>query len=111
MANASVIITFVGILLAVLVVLPNLYSAIHSLLTSQSIKRKLKVNGIETLSTTSSMVAGTVEVSLPRFNITPLDREEDPDYWKANAHPSHLKGASWTLFNWNCLVALSAPVQ
>ena len=104
MPNATDIITYIGVPLAVLGVLPILYTAFHSLLTLQNIKRKLKSNGVETLSTASSLMSGIVEVTLPRYVITPLDRDEDPGYWNANSRPSNLRGASWTLFNWNYLV-------
>ncbi|MCJ1280360.1 hypothetical protein MMC21_008187 [Puttea exsequens] len=50
-------------------------------------------------------MSGVVEVSLPRFSITPLDRQEDAElYWGLNPKASTLKGGSWTIFNWNGLV-------
>ena len=49
-------------------------------------------------------MSGIVEVSLARFSITPLDRDEDPEYWKLNPYASTLKGGSWTIFNWNRLI-------
>ena len=104
MPNASDVITYIGIPLAVLGVLPILYTAVNSLLTLQNIKRKLRVNGVKTLATTSSLMSGVVEVSLPRYSITPLDREEDAEYWKMNPYTTSLKGGTWTIFNWNCLI-------
>lgn len=48
-------------------------------------------------------MSGVVEVSLPRFSITPLDRD-DPEYWAPNPKPSTLSGGTWTCFNWNALI-------
>ena len=49
-------------------------------------------------------MSGVVEVALPRYSITPLDRDEDPEYWKLSRRPSGLMGGTWTKFNWNCLI-------
>ncbi|KAL2043745.1 hypothetical protein N7G274_003264 [Stereocaulon virgatum] len=104
MPSASDIVTFIGIPLAVLGVLPILYTAINSLITIRRIQRTLHRNGLHQAITRGSLMSGIVEVSLPRFTITPLDREEDPEYWTLNPKSSTLKGGSWTLFNWNCLI-------
>lgn len=103
MANASDIITFIGVPLAVLGVLPIIYTALNSLLTVQNIKRKLKQNGLQPLAITSSLMSGIVEVTLPRFSITPLDRDEDPEYRQLNPNATKLRGGTWTIFNWNRL--------
>ena len=104
MASVSDIITYIGIPLAVLGVLPIIYTRITSLITLRSIKHKLETDGVKPLSITSSLMSGVVEVTLPRFSITPLDRDEDPEYWKLSRRPSGLQGGTWTTFNWNCLV-------
>ena len=104
MPNASDIITFIGVPLAVLGVLPIIYTAINSLITIRKVQQALRRNGLSEASTRSSLMSGIVEVSLPRFSITPLDRDEDPEYWKLNPNASTLKGGSWTVFNWNCLM-------
>ena len=104
MPNASDIITFIGIPLAVLGVLPILYTAINSLITIRRIQRTLHRNGLHQAITRGSLMSGIVEVSLPRFSIIPLNREEDAEYWTLNPSPSSLKGGSWTLFKWNCVV-------
>ena len=104
MPNASDIITYIGIPLAVLGVLPIIYSAINSVITIRKVQQALRRNGLSEASTRSSLMSGIVEVSLPRFSITPLDREEDGEYWKLNPNASTLKGGSWTIFNWNCLI-------
>lgn len=77
MPNASDITTFIGNPLAVLGVLPILYTAINSFITIRPIKRRLHRNGLHEAHTRGSLMSGIVEVSLPRFNIRPLDREED----------------------------------
>ena len=104
MPNATDIITYIGVPLAVLGVLPIIYTAINSVITIRKVQQALRRNGLSEASTRSSLMSGIVEVSLPRFSITPLDREEDPEYWKLNPNASTLKGGSWTIFNWNCLI-------
>ncbi|KAH8697911.1 hypothetical protein BGW36DRAFT_176886 [Talaromyces proteolyticus] len=104
--SATDIITYVGIPLAVLGVLPILYSFIRAILTQRSICRTLKHHGLlDSAITRGSLMAGTVEVELPRCTITPLDRDLDAEYWKLNAQQaSLLKGGSWSIFHWNRLV-------
>lgn len=104
MPNASDIITYIGIPLAVLGVLPILYTAINSLITIRRIQATLIRNGLSEAITRGSLMSGIVEVSLPRYSITPLDREEDEEYWELNPRPSSLKGGTWTAFHWNCLI-------
>ena len=104
MPTATDIITYIGIPLAVLGALPIIYTAINSLVTIRRVQQALRRNGLSEASTRSSLMSGIVEVSLPRFIITPLDREADPEYWQINPKASTLKGGSWTIFNWNCLV-------
>ncbi|KAL8799292.1 MAG: hypothetical protein Q9182_005996 [Xanthomendoza sp. 2 TL-2023] len=52
-------------------------------------------------------MAGFVEVSLPRFSITPLERTQD-EYWTEAARPSNLRGGTWSIFNWNQLITSHA---
>lgn len=107
MTNASDIITYIGIPLAVLGVLPILYTAINSIITIRKIKQSLRQNGLLEATIRSSLMSGVVEVTLPKFSVTPLDREEDAEYWKLNRRPSTLKGGTWTIFNWNLLITES----
>ncbi|EED17168.1 conserved hypothetical protein [Talaromyces stipitatus ATCC 10500] len=103
--SATDIITYVGIPLAVLGVLPILYSFIRAILVQRSIRRTLYRHGLlESSITRGSLMEGIVEVELPRCTITPLNRDEDPEYWKLNSHQVFLKGGSWSVFNWNTLV-------
>ncbi len=103
MASATDIVTFIGVPLAVLGVLPILYTVINSLFTLRRISQKLKANGFSSAKARAPILSGIGEVSLPRYSITPLERE-DPKYWNLNPKPSNLKGGTWTFFNWNCLV-------
>lgn len=105
MANASDIITYVGVPLAVIGVLPIFYTFLNSYLTIRNITRCLRRNGLDNdgATTRGSLLSGVVEVALPRVSITPLARE-NPDYWAPNPRPSSLPGATWTCFNWKALV-------
>lgn len=102
MADASNIITYIGIPLAVLGVLPIFYTFTNSFFTLRNIKRSLRRCDLEA-TTRGSYMGGVIEVSLPRFSITPLDRTED-EYWTQSVKPSLLKGGSWSIFNWNQLI-------
>lgn len=103
--SATDIITYVGIPLAVLGVLPILYSFVRAILIQRSIRRTLHRHGLlDSSITRGSLMEGIVEVELPRCTITPLDRDEDTEYWKLNSHQVFLKGGSWSVFNWNTLV-------
>ncbi|KAL8817881.1 MAG: hypothetical protein Q9223_003362, partial [Gallowayella weberi] len=106
MADASDIITYIGVPLAVLGVLPIFYTFINSFFTLRNIKRTLRRCGLEAI-TRGSFMAGFVEVSLPRFSITPLERTQD-EYWTEAARPSNLKGGTWSIFNWNQLITSHA---
>lgn len=102
MANATDIITYIGVPLAVLGVLPIFYTFLNSYVTIRNITRSLRRNGLAA-TTRGSLMSGVVEVSLPRFSIAPLDRD-DPAYWARNPTPSGLRGGTWTVFQWNTLV-------
>ncbi|KAI4170203.1 MAG: hypothetical protein LQ346_008887 [Caloplaca aetnensis] len=102
MANASDIITYIGVPLAVLGVLPIFYTFTNSLFTLRNIKRSLRKCGLEA-TTRGTYMGGVIEVSLPRYSITPLDRTEH-EYWTQGTRQSILKGGTWTVFNWNQLI-------
>lgn len=102
MATATDIITYIGVPLAVLGVLPIFYNFINSFFTLRNVKRSLRRCGLEA-TTRGSFLAGFVEVSLPRFTITPLERSEE-EFWTDNSTPSLLKGGTWTVFHWNRLI-------
>lgn len=102
MASAVDIITYVGIPLAVLGVLPTIYTAWKSFLTLRQITRSLHSNGVGAI-TRSALLSGIVEVEIPRRSIIPLDRS-DPKYFGLRDGPSRLKGGTWTLFEWKEMV-------
>ena len=78
--ESSDIITYIGIPLAVLGVLPILYPTINSLVTIHEVKQSLRHNGLFEATTRSGLMSGIMEVTLPILSITPLDREEDAEY-------------------------------
>jgi len=102
MSSAVDIITYVGIPLAVLGVLPTLYTCLKSLFTLRSIRRMLDENGVSAI-TRSSLLSGIIEIEIPRKSIIPLDRF-DPPYFELSYTPSHLRGGTWTIFNWKEMV-------
>ncbi|KAL2821226.1 hypothetical protein BJX63DRAFT_443655 [Aspergillus granulosus] len=105
MVDAPDIITYVGVPLAVLGVLPIFYTCIRSILALRSIRHVLKINGLaETAITRGSLMSGIIEVEIPRRRITPFDRELDREYWSLNPHPISLPGGSWATFSWNQLL-------
>ncbi|KAK2749834.1 hypothetical protein FQN57_005248 [Myotisia sp. PD_48] len=104
-ASPSDIITYIGVPLAVLGVLPIIYTCLRALLVLRSIRKALARNGhSDSAITRGSMMSGVVEVELPRCTITPLDRDYDDEYWKLNPNRSLLEGGSWSFFHWNCLI-------
>jgi hypothetical protein len=102
MPSAVDIITYVGIPLAVLGVLPTLYTCLKSILTLRQIRRTLDENDISAI-TRSSLLSGIIEIELPRKSLAPLDRW-DPAYFAINDKHSLLKGGSWTVMCWRELV-------
>jgi hypothetical protein len=102
MASAVDIITYVGIPLAVLGVLPTIYTAWKSFLTLRQITQLLHGNGVTAI-TRSALLSGIVEVEIPRRSIIPLDRS-DPKYFGLRETPSRLKGGTWMLFEWKEMV-------
>ncbi|ORX94286.1 hypothetical protein BCR34DRAFT_580049 [Clohesyomyces aquaticus] len=111
MPSAVDIITYIGIPLAVLGVLPTIYTCLKSFLTLRAITRTLHRNGVVAL-TRSSLLSGIVEIEIPRKSISPLDRH-DPEYFASNdtwmgkgrgggggKGRSTLRGGGWTAFNW-----------
>ncbi|KAL3488068.1 hypothetical protein BJX62DRAFT_253551 [Aspergillus germanicus] len=105
MVGAPDIITYVGVPLAVLGVLPIFYTCIRSILALRSIRHVLKTNGLASTSITrGSLMSGIIEVEIPRRRITPLSRDDDPEYWTLNPHTISLPGGSWAKLNWNELL-------
>ncbi|KAK5065187.1 hypothetical protein LTR84_001024 [Exophiala bonariae] len=100
MANASDIITYVGVPLAVLGVLPILYTFMLAVLTQRRIRASLLHHGHKPVSTTrpndgfmirSSPMTSLIEVELPRYTIAPLERNNN-DYWKNTGDGQEVEG-------------------
>jgi hypothetical protein len=94
------IITYIGIPLAVLGVLPILYNTVATLAALSKIKRMLRHSKLTAL-TRSDVVNRVIEVELPRYAVTPWDRfNQKAEYWQLTRQPSEIPGGSWTKFNW-----------
>ncbi|KAI4861268.1 hypothetical protein F4820DRAFT_434331 [Hypoxylon rubiginosum] len=104
------IITYIGIPLAVLGVLPILYNTVATLAALSKVKRMLR-HGRLTALTRSDVVNRVIEVELPRYAVTPCDRFTDTElYWRPSRQPSFIPGGSWTTFNWRTR-AIGAKTQ
>ncbi|KAK8023116.1 hypothetical protein PG991_006997 [Apiospora marii] len=98
--TATDIITYIGVPLAVLGVLPILYNTIATLAALSKIKRMLRHSKLTAL-TRSDVVNRVIEVELPRYAVTPWDRfNQRTEYWQLSRQPSQIPGGSWTTFNW-----------
>lgn len=94
------VITYIGVPLAVLGVLPILYNTVFTLAALSKIKRMLRHSKLTAL-IRSDVVNRVIEIELPRYAVTPWDRFNDrAEYWTLSRHPSSIPGGSWTTFNW-----------
>lgn len=94
------IITYVGVPLAVLGVLPIMYNTFLTLVNASKIKRMLRRSRLTAL-TRSDVVNRIIEIELPRYAVTPWDRfQHRQEYWTLSRNPSSIPGGSWTTFNW-----------
>ncbi|KAF9876206.1 hypothetical protein CkaCkLH20_06149 [Colletotrichum karsti] len=98
--SSADIITYIGVPLAVLGVLPILYNTVATLAARSRILRMLRHARLTAL-TRSDVVNRVIEVDLPRYAVTPWDRfDHREEYWALSRHPSSIPGGSWTTFNW-----------
>ncbi|KAH8201811.1 hypothetical protein TruAng_003985 [Truncatella angustata] len=99
------IITYIGVPLAVLGVLPILYNVVRTTSVYFMVKARLKPsrNLDKDIELTNDYFGGEVEVRLRTFRVMPLKRE-DPLYWKIS-NQQQLTGGSWGIFNWRYLPA------
>jgi hypothetical protein len=74
-ASATDIITYIGVPLAVLGILPILYTCVKVLITLEKIKHELRRHG-STAAARSNLMSGIVEIELPRYSLQPLPRED-----------------------------------
>ncbi|RMZ89286.1 hypothetical protein DV736_g3484, partial [Chaetothyriales sp. CBS 134916] len=93
MASATDIITYIGVPLAVLGVLPILYTFILAIFTRRRIRHLLLSHGHKPLSTRqpddgfairSSPMTSLIEIELPQYTIAPLERNHE-EYWRTAA--------------------------
>lgn len=100
MVSAPDVITYIGVPLAVLGVLPIIYNTISTLATLAKVRRILRHGRLAGIAR-GDVINHVIEVELPRYTLAPLDRDEHRnDYWSLYDHPSPLPGGSWTIFNW-----------
>ena len=98
--SATDIITYIGVPLAVLGVLPIMYNTFVTLVNASKIKRMLRHSRLTAL-TRSDVVNRVIEIELPRYAVTPWDRfQHRQEYWHVARNPSSIPGGSWTTFNW-----------
>jgi hypothetical protein len=100
MVSGPDIITYIGVPLAVLGVLPIIYNTIATLATVAKVRRILRRGRLAGI-TRGDVINHVIEVELPRYTIAPLHREEQcKEYWRLCDYPSQIPGGSWTIFNW-----------
>lgn len=98
--SAPDVITYIGVPLAVLGVLPIIYNTFSTLITLAKVKRMLEHGRLSGIAR-GDVVNHVIEVELPRYTLAPLHREdEQEEYWRLCDHPSRIPGGSWTIFNW-----------
>ena len=98
--SAPDIITYIGVPLAVLGVLPIIYNTISTLATLAKVRRMLRHGRLAGIAR-GDVVNHVIEVELPRYTLAPLHREEEfEEYWRLCEYPSRIPGGSWTIFNW-----------
>jgi hypothetical protein len=90
MASATDIITYIGVPLAVLGVLPILYTFAIAIVTQRRIRSSLIQHGhmparssrqADGFSIRSSPMSSLIEIELPRYTLAPLERSHE-DYWQ-----------------------------
>ncbi|KAH8801619.1 hypothetical protein F5884DRAFT_521408 [Xylogone sp. PMI_703] len=100
MVSGPDVITYIGVPLAVLGVLPIIYNTVSTLATLAKVRRLLRHGRLAGIAR-GDVINHVIEVELPRYTLAPLDRDEHRrDYWSLYDYPSPLPGGSWTIFNW-----------
>lgn len=98
MVSATDVITYIGVPLAVLGVLPIFYTLASSLYTRIKVQHALRRNGIDA-HVRARLMTGAVEVDLPRYELKPLSRKCE-QYW-SNPEQKTLTDTSWSCFHWS----------
>ncbi|MCJ1284890.1 hypothetical protein MMC26_004227 [Xylographa opegraphella] len=110
--SATDVITYVGVPLAVLGVLPILWTAIKTLTLSFRIRKELSQNlsgidlsGIDLRSsvfTNTDILSGQVDVKYQHTRLWPLQTQHKQySQLRPLASRSRLRGGSWTILNWS----------
>jgi hypothetical protein len=102
MPSVTDIITYIGVPLAVLGVMPILYTTIRALVMRERIRRQFLSNGLPDTIIKGSLMSLVVEIELQRYSLSPKSRNQD-EYWKVNPKASEMKGGSWSLFHWEMM--------
>ncbi|KAJ9143081.1 hypothetical protein NKR23_g6718 [Pleurostoma richardsiae] len=99
---ASDVITYIGVPLAVIGILPVFYNTVLTLAASYKINRWLKRSKLQSsTSVRSDIINRVIEVEFERYAITPLDRSyQKSGYWELSPEPSLLEGGTWSIFQW-----------
>lgn len=95
--SATDVITYIGVPLAVLGVLPILYTFASALYTRLKLQRSLRKIGFEA-QIRARLMTGVVEADLPFYHLEPLERDNTL-YWDQK-EPKSISNASWSTLNW-----------
>lgn len=99
--TASNVITYVGVPLAVLGILPILYSFVATVALLRKVNQALKRSGLGPIATTrSDFSTRIVEVVLPRYRLARLGRGTS-EYWKPSRQRSAIPGGTWKELSWD----------
>lgn len=107
MASPTDVITYVGVPLAVLGVLPILFTAFRALLLSYKVRRiinrNLKGIGLQRyIRSNTDLLSGQVDVKFDRVRLWPLQQShKEYRLLRTDSERSRLKGGSWTILNWS----------
>ncbi|MCJ1308590.1 hypothetical protein MMC25_002243 [Agyrium rufum] len=110
MASATDIITYVGVPLAVIGVLPILWTAFKTLLFSYRLRKDLTQSLTSTglrkhVVTNTDILSGKVDVTYERVRLWPLEENnEKSEIPRPETERSKLKGGSWTILQWDMII-------
>jgi hypothetical protein len=100
MVSATDIITYIGVPLAVLGVMPILYTFLAGLYARHRTRRIIRQSDLEAeASVRTRLMTGVVEADLPVFRLERHSRDDDR-YWATLEKALPIDGASWSHFDW-----------
>lgn len=108
MPSASDLITYIGVPLTIISLLPLAYNAIVTLIHLHRVKRQLKRSNIKARRFHSDILNRLVEIELPKYIIRPPQSRVnvgsgDADslvQYGLSATRSSISGGTWTFLNW-----------